>query len=284
MPTIRFTNRDGLALVADEIGRADGPAVLLTHGGGQTRHAWSRTGERLAGAGYHVFNLDMRGHGESGWSGDQDYTLDAYVGDLVDVVSAIGGEPIALVGASLGGLISLVATGEDRAPTSRLVLVDVVPRIEPSGGRRISEFMQSRPDGFGSLEEAADAIAAYIPERPRPASNAGLEKNLRLRDGRWHWHWDPALMGARGIGRSLETSRVDRAAANVGCPTLLVRGVLSDVVSPAGVEHLRGLIPDLAVCDVADAGHMVAGDRNDVFASAVLEFLAGAAAKVSNRT
>jgi len=271
--TRRFTTRSGHVLVADTYGADDAPPVLLTHGGGQTRHAWNRTGERLAEAGYRVINLDLRGHGESDWSKAGDYSLDGFIADVEDVLAQITTGPIALVGASLGGMISLVATGEAAAHTTRLVLVDVVPRVEPAGAQRIVDFMLAHSDGFASLEEAADAVAAYIPERPRPKSNAGLEKNLRLRDGRLHWHWDPALLGPGGLRGSNAEVRLELAAATVSCPTLLVRGVLSDVVSPEGVERLRVLIPHLDLCDVAEAGHMVAGDRNDVFASAVVDFL-----------
>jgi pimeloyl-ACP methyl ester carboxylesterase len=135
--------------------------------------------------------------------------------------------------------------------------------------------------GFGSLDEVADAIQAYNPHRPRPTNLAGLEKNVRFRDGRWYWHWDPAFMWGRHAD-SDETRIVDfeqrsraleAAARGLTIPTLLVRGRQSDLLSEEGAQKFLGFVPHAQYADVAGAGHMVAGDRNDVFTDAVVEFL-----------
>jgi pimeloyl-ACP methyl ester carboxylesterase len=188
--------------------------------------------------------------------------------------------PPVLIGASLGGLSSLVAIGEAPAGTtvaSGLVLVDVAPRLEEKGIERIAEFMLGNLDGFASLEEVADAVAAYNPHRPRPTNLSGLRKNVRLRDdGRWYWHWDPAFLlgGRQDEPRSVRNEdRLEDAARALTVPTLLVRGRQSDVLSEAGARETVGLIPHARYIDVGGAGHMVAGDRNDAFNDAVLEFL-----------
>jgi pimeloyl-ACP methyl ester carboxylesterase len=180
-----------------------------------------------------------------------------------------------LVGASMGGLTSLMATGEGKVHPRGLVLVDVAPRIEVSGSRRVRDFMRARPEGFASLEEVADAVAAYNPHRPRPRSLEGLKKNVRLRDGRWHWHWDPAFMTPIDDepSRMIDHERLADAARAVTVPTLLVRGLQSDVLSPEGAQELLSLIPGSKLADVAGTGHMVAGDDNDAFARAVVDFL-----------
>jgi pimeloyl-ACP methyl ester carboxylesterase len=148
------------------------------------------------------------------------------------------------------------------------------------GAMRIRDFMVGGMDGFATLEDAADAIAAYIPNRPRPTDLSGLEKNLRLRDGRWYWHWDPRFISGRegmdGQEGLVDHDRLAAAAAGVRIPTLLVRGRMSDIVSEDGVRELRELVPHAEVVDVAGAGHMVAGDRNDAFNDAVTEFIARA--------
>ena len=272
MPTRTFQGHAGVLLAAEHRGEAGAPQVLLLHGGGQTRHSWRGGLDALADAGFEAFSLDLRGHGDSGWAKDGAYTLDAHAADLRAVVSVL--DRPALVGASLGGLISLLAMGE--APTveaSALVLVDVVPKIEAQGASEIHAFMKARPDGFDSADEAADAVAAYLPHRSRPSNPAGLMKNLRARDGRLHWHWDPRILRQQWSDPDAVRRRLEDAARRVQAPTLLIRGALSRVVSLEGVRAFLELIPSARYVDVAEADHMVAGDRNDAFNAPLLDFL-----------
>jgi pimeloyl-ACP methyl ester carboxylesterase len=185
-----------------------------------------------------------------------------------------------LVGASLGGLASLVAIAEAPDPDAvarALILVDVAPHLEPAGVARIGEFMLGHLDGFASLEEVADAVAAYNPHRPRPTDLSGLRKNVRQReDGRWYWHWDPAFLSGGSIDEPrsyMNEDRLDAAARSLRLPTLLVRGRQSDVLSEQGARDLLALVPHAGYVDVGGAGHMVAGDRNDAFNAAVTSFL-----------
>ena len=274
---------DGLQLAADVGGPDDGPPVVLLHGGGQTRHSWAGTWRVLVEAGWHAWSLDLRGHGDSEWPADGDYSLDGFVGDILAVVRALPQPPI-LVGASLGGLSSMVAVAESpvQEETARgLVLVDIAHRMEESGRDRIGVFMTSNLDGFASLEEAADAIAAYNPHRPRPTDLSGLAKNLRQRpDGRWIWHWDPRFVqgkfGSADETRSsvIDPARLEAAVDLLRVPTLLVRGRSSDLLSEENAQDFLTRVPHAEYADVAGAGHMVAGDRNEVFNEAILGFLA----------
>lgn len=272
----QFTGYGGVTLCADVGGDPTHPPVILMHGGGQTRHSWGKAARELVRMGLYVISLDLRGHGESDWAPDGNYAMDAFIADLKSVIDTLSA-PAALVGASLGGMVSLVAGGENRdLPVSALILVDVVPRLERKGVARITDFMLGNPEGFASLEEAADAVARYLPNRQRPADNQGLKKNLRKRpDGRLYWHWDPKTQSIEGVATQMDKleQRMEQAARNIAVPTLIVRGKLSDVVSPEGVAHLCQLIPHAVCADVALAGHMVAGDRNDKFNAAVEHFL-----------
>ncbi len=271
---IRFEVNDGIQLAGDAWGDPEGPPVLFLHGGGQTRHAWKGTAQAMASAGWYAVAIDHRGHGESDWAPDQNYSLGAFVDDLLAVTREFRSPP-ALVGASLGGLTTILAAGEHGYRAAGCVLVDIAPRIEVSGARRIFEFMKARPDGFGSLEEAAELIASYTPKRRRKPDHRSLEKNLRRgEDGRYRWHWDPSFLGEKGPTELRDTERLLEAARNIAMPTLLVRGRESDVVSAEGAAEFLAALPDGQFVDVSEAGHMVAGDRNDVFTRAVVDFFA----------
>lgn len=266
-----------LPIVADHWPASQRPPVILLHGGGQTRHAWGETGRALAARGYEVIAMDLRGHGDSGWAADRDYSFDAYRDDLY-AVQAYLGRPAVLIGASLGGIAALLAAGEgDRALVRALVLVDITHRPSPDGSSKIQAFMRGGRDGFATLDEAVDAVAAYLPHRRRPTDPSGLLKNLRERDGRLHWHWDPQFLDTAAGDRGRHDGRLGRAAAAVTAPTLLVRGSLSDIVTPEDVEAFRQVVPHAEFVEVAGAAHMVAGDENTAFGDAVLGFLTRAA-------
>jgi pimeloyl-ACP methyl ester carboxylesterase len=278
--TVSIDTPTGLSIAADHWnGDASRPAVVLAHGGGQTRHSWGGTAQALAARGHEVVSMDLRGHGDSGWDPAGDYTMAAYRGDALAVVDWVGA-PVAWVGASLGGMTGLHAV--DAAPDrfTSLVLVDITPRPAAAGVSRILEFMaRDAVDGFATLDDAADAIAAYQPHRPRPTDLSGLAKNLRQGDdGRWRWHWDPAFLNIRTGGtsehaRDRHHDELVEIARRLTLPTLLVRGKLSDLVTDDEVRDFLDMVPHAEYVDVADAAHMIAGDKNDVFTEAVLRFL-----------
>jgi pimeloyl-ACP methyl ester carboxylesterase len=279
-------------LIGDRYGSNDAPAIILAHGGGQTRHAWGGTAEALAEQGWQALALDMRGHGDSEWATDGDYRLDRFANDVLDAADGFPAPP-ALVGASLGGLSGMIAQGEmvpaGRRGFSALVLVDVTPRVAEDGVKRIRGFMsQHLEQGFASLEEAAQVIADYLPHRPPPKDLSGLRKNLRLgEDGRFRWHWDPRFVsnGGRSFADQY-TERLLAATARIEIPLLLVRGRRSEVVTDELAAELLSIVPHARYADVGDAGHMVAGDANDHFTSAVTAFLGSlpAADERSNNT
>ncbi len=275
--TVEFTGHDRITLVADEWNRAaeaDGhPSILMLHGGGQNRFSWKNTGQILADEGFHVVALDSRGHGDSDRAPEADYAVDTLTTDVMRVLDAIG-RPVMIIGASMGGLTGILAAyqaGPKRV--TQLVLVDVVPRFEKTGSARIREFMMGNLDGFETLEQAADAVAAYLPYRTKPRNPEGLKKNLRLRGGRWHWHWDPAFMTKPGDDPELRTEKFEHAAAGLKIPVMLIRGKLSDVVSPEGVRHFLETVPNAEFVELSNAGHTAAGDDNDAFSDVVVGFV-----------
>jgi non-heme chloroperoxidase len=268
-----WTGHAGIRIAGDSWGPPNGPLVLLQHGGGQTRHAWRGAGKTLGEAGYHAVAFDARGHGDTDWAPDGNYSQDIMVRDLKCVITDLGNQRPVLVGASLGGGTSLVAVGERHVDATALVLVDVAPNIEVQGVENIHVFMSQNPEGFDSLEEVSKAIASYQPHRVRPRNLDGLGKNVRRgRNGKSYWHWDPQFRAAE-FDLELRTKRLEACTVNLDLPTLLVRGGLTDLLSEAGAQAFLKLCPRAEYACISSAGHMVAGDRNDIFATAVIEFL-----------
>jgi pimeloyl-ACP methyl ester carboxylesterase len=252
---------------------------VLAHGGGQTRYSWGGTAQALADAGHRVVSMDLRGHGDSTWAPDHDYTMTSFRDDALAVADWVA-EPPTWVGASLGGMSGLHAVDERPTAFRALVLVDITPHPAKQGVDKILGFMGANAeDGFATLDEAADAIAAYQPHRTRPKDLSGLAKNLRQGDdGRWRWHWDPAFLDIRTGGtsehaRDAHHDELAKMAQRLTLPTLLIRGRLSDLVTEEQAEEFLRLVPHAEYVDVAGAGHMIAGDRNDVFTDAVTAFL-----------
>jgi pimeloyl-ACP methyl ester carboxylesterase len=276
--TVTFRGVDGLSLIADEWNRGAAsaeahPSILMLHGGGQNRYSWKNTGQILADAGFHVIAMDSRGHGDSDRSPTANYSVESLCTDTLQVLYQVG-RPVALIGASMGGLTGILAAHQAGPElVTKLVLVDVVPRFEKNGSARIRDFMFTNVDGFDSLEDAADAVAAYLPHRPKPRSPEGLKKNLRERDGRWYWHWDPAFLTKPQDDPFARVDMLEQAAINLEIPILLIRGKLSDVVSAQGVEDFLAKVPGAEFVELSEAGHTAAGDDNDAFSEVVVRFV-----------
>jgi pimeloyl-ACP methyl ester carboxylesterase len=260
-------------LAVDCWGEETQQSVILLHGGGQTRHAWKGTGQVLADAGYFTMAFDARGHGDSEWVAQAQYDSEHMADDLAALIDTYQLNKPVLVGASMGGMTALAALGDNKVDAGGLVLVDIGPTIEEAGANRVLEFMRQKVDGFNSLEEVAEAIGSYQPQRNKPRKLDGLAKNIRLgEDGRYYWHWDPAYIGgARDIGAIQE--KMKASARKLTIPSLMVRGGLSDVLSEEGAQEFLQLCPHAEYENVGEATHMVAGDRNDLFTAAVAKFL-----------
>ena len=271
-----FKGHQDIKIAADVWGSNNEELVILLHGGGQTRHAWGDTGKKLAEAGYHSVALDLRGHGDSEWHADGDYSIRAYKDDLVSIINEIG-KPARLVGASLGGMASLLLAGDEINSDlcTALIMVDIGIYPDPVGSDRIVSFMLSGEGGFNSLEDVAKSISDYLPHRKKPKDLEGLKKNLRLKDdGRYYWHWDPRFIRRRPGSRDRGYFDLQlKAAEKVTIPTLLIRGALSDVVTMEDVDYFLSVISHAKFIEIEKAAHMIAGDRNDIFAEEAIKFL-----------
>jgi pimeloyl-ACP methyl ester carboxylesterase len=273
---LEFVLNSGVRLAAHAYGNPEHPPVILSHGGGQTRHSWGETAEALAAKSWYAVSYDHRGHGDSSWSEDGDYHIERFVEDQRELATRFAGKPV-LVGASMGGIAAMLVEGEASEEIFHsIILVDIVPRMDQAGAIDIIRFMGTRlEEGFATLEEAADIIAEYT-GRPRRKDVSGLNKNLRLdEDGRYRWHWDPNFVLQRDSFNKLSNpDRVAEAVQQITLPMLLVRGQMSNLVTEELAQDFLKMVPHAQYVDVADAHHMVAGDRNDVFSKAILDFLA----------
>ncbi|MFH2012884.1 MAG: alpha/beta hydrolase [Pseudomonadota bacterium] len=272
---VSYIVKDKLKIVGDAYGSLDNPAVILAHGGGQTRHAWGNTASILAEQGWYAITLDLRGHGESEWHPHGDYDIGTFAEDLRIIASEFT-QPPAFIGASLGGLSGLVAEGESQFSVfSSIIFVDIAHRYEKEGSERVVSFLgEYMEDGFASLEEASEAIAAYLPHRSKQNDITNLQKYLRFgSDDRYYWHWDPQFLIYNAKMLYTNITRFTAAALNLRIPTLLVRGLMSDVISKDVAMEFLDLVPHAKFADVEDAGHMVAGDQNDIFSDAIISFL-----------
>ena len=271
-----FTVVDGRQVHYLEWGPSGAPAVLCLHGGGQTAYMFEELGSALLER-YHVLAPDLPDHGDS--DPVDDFGRTAIAGTLPSLCAAFGLQRVAVVGASLGGIVAITLAAAHPELVAAIVLIDVGHRLEPEGVLKIIEFMSAH-ESFASLEEAAEEIGRYLPYRKsfRPER---LARNLRQRpDGRWVWK--------HGYGRRLRERTPDEGdqwrhviegldtdAAGLGCPVLVLRGAFSDVLSSQGAEEIAAIIPNARLATVANAGHLAAGDNPDSTVSLIASFVAG---------
>jgi pimeloyl-ACP methyl ester carboxylesterase len=268
-----LTAADGLRLALEIANPAGDPTLLFAHGFGQTRGAWRATAWALAATGCGCVSFDYRGQGESDRAPGGAYRIEQFADDLVRVARAQPQPPV-LVGASMGGLLGLVSAAEALpSPYRALVLVDITPRWEAAGVARIVAFMKTHPQGFADIGEAAEQIAAYLPQRRERKTAEQLGPLLRKgADGRLHWHWDPRLLDMVDESERHQP-RLLAAAARIDVPVLLLSGSRSDVVSQATVAEFMQLAPHARHVELPHATHMVAGDANDAFTREIVRFV-----------
>jgi pimeloyl-ACP methyl ester carboxylesterase len=269
--TIRtFETPSGISLVGDLHGPDDGPPVLLLHGGGQTRHAWGSTARILAEQGYRVLNLDQRGHGDSDWAPDGDYSIEGHQRDIDGFVEALGLSGFHLVGHSMGGRNSYVWASRHPGELKSLVIVDTGPEAQHRGRNRIQSFREL-PDELDSLDEFAQRVQEYT-GRTLEQTLGALKFSIRQRpDGKWTWKYDKLLRTPGQRTPQWTAEQLWETVAKITCPTLVLRGGDSDIFAEETMEKMRQVIPDCATVTIPRAGHLVAGDNPVDFLVAVRE-------------
>jgi pimeloyl-ACP methyl ester carboxylesterase len=247
--------------------------VLFLHGGGLTAHTWDLVCLALRRE-HHCFALDLRGHGDSEWSPEMDYSIEAHRGDVTALIDHLGLDGLVLVGMSLGGLTALAYAGRHAAKLGALVIIDVGPEARQEGARRIAEFIAA-PAEFDSVDEVIERALAFNPRRDAKLLRRSLQHNLRrLPSGKLTWKhdrrhrakFDAEEWARRRLGLWDEIP-------NITCPTLVVRGARSDVFHDEDAEKLTAALPRGSWVRVEDAGHTVQGDNPRALVTELRRFL-----------
>jgi esterase len=255
-------------------GRGRRPMLLL-HGGGLTAHTWDLVCLALRPR-FRCYALDLRGHGNSEWSPNLQYGLDAYAGDVEQVVKSLGLRDFILVGMSLGGLAALAYAARHSELLKLLVLVDVGPTVQPVGAKRIRDFILES-DELDSVDDFVEQALRFNPRRDPQLLRRSLRHNLhQLPNGKWTWKYDRRHRKQVEVDRA-DTTRRDELwseVGNVGCPAVVVRGERSDVFTDDDAERFTEALPNGRWIKVANAGHTVQGDNPKGLLEGLEPFLA----------
>jgi esterase len=265
-PRDRALRSAGVRLHLLDWGTVGLPPILLLHGAAQTAHSFDEVAPALA-RDHHAIALDQRGHGDSDWA--PRYDRDAFVGDIAAVLDAHDWESATLVAMSLGGLNAIAFTATRPERVRGLVVVDVVPTVAAAGKAAIGR--QLAVQTFATFDAAVQHARAFNPRRTVANIRERLRHAMRKdAQGRWTYKFDPGIGGA--AGRDPES--LWWAVGRLRCPTLLVRGAESNILTAEGADRFVRTVPGSRVAVVDGAGHSVMGDNPAGFLSVVQPFLA----------
>ncbi len=264
---------NGLSLHYLDWGTVGKPVVVLLHGLRGHAHSWDDVSADLC-RDFRVLALDQRGRGDSDWAPDGDYSTEAFVADLAGFCQAAGLEPFVLIGHSMGGRNSMAFTAQYPERVEKLVIVDIGPVVDPTGARRLTQEIKEVPEEFDSFEE----LVAYMSKQNRFASDAVLRRRLQyaskeLADGKLGWRYDLAVREQRRQGTGAPAADLWPAMGRISCPTLIVRGAETDLLSTETAQRMIDSLPQGRLVEVPRAGHMVFEDNPQSFMAVVRDFL-----------
>jgi len=263
------TTLNGLAFHYLDWGTAGRPPMLLLHGGAQTAHSWDEVAPDFA-RDHHVLALDQRGHGDTAWAPGGHYRREDFVADVCAFLDDRDWRDATVVALSLGGLNAIAFAARHPDRIRGLVVVDVAPTINRAGGQAIAAQLGVRD--FASFEDAVARAQSFNPLRSAENIRARLRHSLRQdENGRWRYKFDPNIGGG---GLETDFERLWQDVTRIGCPTLLVRGAQSAILSRETAARFVRELPGSTVVEVPGAGHSVMGDNPTGFVSAVRPFLA----------
>lgn len=273
LPDERHAVVDGLRFRYLDWGTEGKRPILFLHGGALTAHTWDLCCLALRGD-FHCLALDQRGHGDSDWAPDANYSIAAQHQDIKGFAEAVGLDHFALVGMSMGAINGLAYAIASPETLSALVLIDAGPNVRRPGSRRIRDFVNGGAEPE-SLEAIIERALEFNPRRDPLILRRSLMHNLRQQeDGNWVWKYDRRRFQAMGGDQHTNERRsLADGLATVTCPTLVVRGGESDVFHDEDAERLAAALPDGRWVKIPHAGHTVQGDNPKDLVAAMREFL-----------
>jgi len=252
-------------------------ALLLLHGYAETAEAWADVAADLARE-YRVIAVDQRGYGSSARAADRDYTRATQVEDLASLIETLNLRSVTLVGHSMGGANAICYAAEHPETVTALVVIESAPEVLRSGVEQLRRLL-AVGDSFGSLDEAVAAFREFFPY----ANTEQLERRVRAsfivnEDGVFVWDFDPVFRDA--TVRPPEPDPGQRRLADlwdsadrIQCPTMIVRGSETDMLTPEAIQRLHRRIAGSRVSLIEDAGHPVPTDQPAALALNIREFL-----------
>jgi len=270
-PTDKCVTVNSLRLHYLEWGNEEAQPMVLVHGYGAHAHQWDAFSRAMCSE-YHVLALDLRGHGDSEWS-REGYSETIFARDLAAFVGVLGLRAMVLAGLSLGGLVAMCYMAEHGDRVSRLVIVDIGPEIAPVAYQNVKQSLATTPDEFNSLEEAFQFARSRDDTSSDEDVHGSLRHDLRqLPGGRWGWKYD-RLLRRPGLDAWPGMPDLWPVLSNIRCPTLVVRGENSDILSPRVARRMAETLPHGRLVTVPGAGHNVPRDRPGAFLRVVRTFL-----------
>jgi esterase len=258
MPSSEFVNVNGLRLHYLDFGNGAKPPLVCIHGLSGNAHNFDALAPHLARE-WHVIALDVRGRGDSQWGPSGEYNAPVYVSDLVAMLDALGIARTALIGTSMGGIISMMFAGGYPDRVARLALNDIGPEVDPAGLGRITDYMTSAPTSFRDLDEVMAYYRENYPplrQTPDEALRDFVKWSVRpAPDGRLVWKLDPAVRNVPRTGSAARPMDLWMPYARIVAPVLAVRGAESDILSRATTERMRVVQRRTTVVEVPDVGH-----------------------------
>ncbi len=274
-PEDRFVDANGMTFHYLDWGNPDAPGMLLLHGFAQTCHSWDFVALAFCDR-FHVVALDQRGHGDSSWSAEGDYSPETQQADIASVVDAIGLQDFTLMGLSMGGRNAFTYAATHPEQVRALVIVDAGPQNMRAGSQKIRSFVQQE-DELDSVDDFVARVLKFNPLRDPVQVRGSILHNLKqLPSGKWTWKYDKRFRqpGGRSFRQDADmTSRLWGYVESLSCPTLVVRGANSDIIALDTADGMHRRIPNGRLATVENAGHLVMGDNPSGFERAVSEFL-----------
>ncbi len=272
-PQDKTVSANGLNLHYLDWGTAGKPPLVLLHGLRGHAHSWDDVSAALC-PDFHILALDQRGRGDSDWAPGGDYSTNAFVDDLAAFTDALSLDSFLLVGHSMGGRNSMAFAGRYPERVQKLVIVDIGPVVDALGSERITRELSAVPEEFDSFE----SVVAYIGKENRFASDSVLRRRLtyatkELPNGRVGWKYDPEIREQRRRNTGAPAVDLWPSLANITCPTLVVRGMETDLLTEDTANRIVDTLAQGKVVQVRRAGHMVFEDNPQDFISEITPFL-----------